>query len=86
MLFLALVEGDVAKSRELAEVARKQAIAPGLRTIVQYATPVGKGVHIFEATSEEAVFRYFAPLLPYVKNVEIYPALPLDKILTMTPR
>ena len=42
---------------------------------------MGKGVTILEAESEEAVFAYFSPMLQFFRSVEIYPALPMRRVM-----
>jgi hypothetical protein len=86
LLFVALVESDATKLKELAETARNLGAVEGVRVISAYGTPVGRGVTIFEADNEEAIFRYYTPMLPFLKKVEIYPALPLEKVISFAPR
>jgi len=42
---------------------------------------VGKGVTILEAESEESVFAYFSPMLPFFRKVEVHTALPMEKVM-----
>ena len=81
MLFVAFIETDMARIKELAEAAMKRGDVEGLKTVGSYGTPVGKGVHIFDADSEEAVFKYYTPEIPFLKKLEVYPALPLEKVI-----
>lgn len=47
---------------------------------------MGKGLHISEADTEEAIFGYFTPGLPFLKKIETYSALPLERVMPFTPR
>ena len=82
MQFVAFVEIDAEKMSELAATYIKLGTVEGLKTIADYGTPAGKGVHIFEAESENAIFKYFTPVLPLFKSMEVYPALPVEKVVT----
>lgn len=81
MLFLAIVDCVPEKMKELADFAKARGSLKGVKIICNYGTPVGKGVTILEANSEEAVFGYLSPMLQFFKNVEIYPALPMEKVM-----
>lgn len=81
MLFVAIVECVPEKIRELAEFAKRRGPVEGVKIVGNYGTPVGKGVTILEADSEKAVFMYFSPMLPFFKRVEVYPALPMEKVM-----
>lgn len=67
--------------KELAELAKARGIAKGIKIIGNYGTPVGKGVTVLETDSEEAVFAYFSPMLQFFKKIELYPALPMEKVM-----
>jgi len=81
LLFVAIVNCVPEKIRELAEFAKRRGTVTGVKLVGNYGTPVGKGVTILEAGSEEAVFAYFSPMLQFFKSVEIYPALPMEKVM-----
>jgi len=49
--------------------------------IGNYGTPVCKGVTILEADSEEHIFAYFSLMLQFFRDVEIYTALPTEKVM-----
>jgi hypothetical protein len=34
-----------------------------------------------ESDSEEAAFAYFSPMLQFFKTIELYPALPMEKVM-----
>lgn len=69
------------KMKELAEFAKARGPVKGVKIVGNYGTPVGKGVTILETDSEEAVFAYFSPMLQFFKNIEVYPALPMEKVM-----
>lgn len=81
MLFLAIVNCVPEKMKELASFAKARGPLKGVKIIGNYGTPVGKGVTVLEADSEEAIFAYFSPMLQFFKNVEVYPALPIEKVM-----
>ena len=81
MLFVAIVNCVPERIRDLADFARRRGSVEGVKLIGNYGTPVGKGVTILEAESEEAVFAYFSPMLQFFKSVEVYPALPMQKVM-----
>ncbi|MBO8183399.1 MAG: hypothetical protein H0Z28_11510 [Archaeoglobus sp.] len=81
MLFVAFVECVPERIKELAEFAAKRGPIKGIKLIGNYGTPVGKGVTIMEAESEESVFAYFSPMLPFFRNVEVYPALSMERVM-----
>jgi hypothetical protein len=81
LLFMAMVNCVPEKMKELAEFAKARGIVKGIKVIANYGTPVGKGVTILEAESEEAVFAYFSPMLRFFSNIEVYPALPMEKVM-----
>lgn len=80
-MFLAIVNCIPEKIRDLAEFAKARGPVEGVKVVGNYGTPVGKGVTILEADSEEAVFAYFSPMLQFFRNVEVYPALPMKKVM-----
>jgi hypothetical protein len=81
VLFVAIVNCVPEKMRELAEFAKARGTVRGVKVIGNYGTPVGKGVTVMESDSEEAVFAYFSPMLQFFKTVELYPALPMEKVM-----
>jgi len=81
LLFVAIVNCVPERIRELAEFAKARGPVKGVKLISNYGTPVGKGVTILEADSEEPVFAYFSPMLQFFRNVEIYPALPMERVM-----
>jgi hypothetical protein len=81
LLFVAMVNCVPEKMKELAEFAKARGPVKGVKIVGNYGTPVGKGVTILETDSEEAVFAYFSPMLQFFKNIEVYPALPMEKVM-----
>jgi len=81
LLFVAIVECILERIKELAEFAAKRGPIRGINLVGNYGTPVGKGVTILEADSEESVFAYFSPMLPFFRRVEVYPALSMEKVM-----
>lgn len=81
MLFIAIVNCIPEKMKELAQFAKTRGPTKGTKIISNYGTPVGKGITILEADNEEAVFTYFSPMLQFFKNIEVYPALPMEKVM-----
>lgn len=81
LLFVAIVECVPERIRELAGFAKARGPVRGVKLVGNYGTPVGKGVTIMEADSEEAVFAYFSPMLQFFRKVEVYPALPMEKVM-----
>ena len=75
MLFVAFVESDAEKLGELAEIARKRGSVEGMKTIAQYGTPVGKGVHIFEAETVEVSCDRRHPVIADGEHVGWLPAI-----------
>jgi phenylpyruvate tautomerase PptA (4-oxalocrotonate tautomerase family) len=81
LLFVAIVNCVSEKMKELAEFAKTRGPVKGIRVTGNYGTPVGKGVTILEAENEEAVFAYFSPMLQFFNSIEVYPALPMEKVM-----
>jgi len=81
MLFIAIVNCIPEKMKELAQFAKTRGPTKGTKIISNYGTPVGKGITILEADNEEAVFAYFSQMLQFFKNIEVYPALPMEKVM-----
>lgn len=81
MLFLAIVNRVPEKMKELASFAKARGPLKGIKIVGNYGTPIGKGVTVLEADSEEAIFAHFSPMLQFFKNVQIYPALPMEKVM-----
>jgi hypothetical protein len=80
LLFVAIVNCLPEKMKELAEFAKARGVVKGVKVASNYGTPVGKGVTVLEAENEAAVFAYFSPMLPFFKEIEVYPALPMEKV------
>ena len=78
---MAIVNCVPERIRELAEFVKARGPVKGVKMIGNYGTPVGKGVTILEADSEMAVFAYFSPMLQFFRSVEVYPALPMEKVM-----
>jgi len=81
MLFIPIVNCIPEKMKELAQFANTRGPTKGTKIVSNYGTPVGKGITILEADNEEAVFAYFSPMLQFFKNIEVYPALPMEKVM-----
>jgi len=81
LLFVAIVSCIPERIKDLAEFAKRRGAVEGVKLVGDYGTPVGKGVTILEAESEEAVFTYFSPMLQFFRSVEIYPALPMRRVM-----
>jgi len=81
MLFVAIVNCIPEKMKELAQFSKTRGPSKGAKILGNCGTPVGKGITILEADSEEAVFAYFSPMLQFFKNIEVYPALPMEKVM-----
>jgi hypothetical protein len=81
LLFVAIVNCLPEKMKELAEFAKARGAVKGVKVTGNYGTPVGKGVTVLEAENEAAVFAYFSPMLQFFKEIEVYPALPMEKVM-----
>ena len=81
MLFIAIVNCIPEKMKELAQFSKTRPPTKGAKILGNYGTPVGKGITILEADNEEDVFAYFSPTLQFFKNIEVYPALPMEKVM-----
>ena len=83
MLFIGYYEIYPEKMEELAREGKKALQEPlpeGLKPIEDCLTPGDWGVCIFEAENEEAIVKYWAPVLRYFRKVKIAPAMRIDKM------
>jgi len=85
MLFMIMWEADPEKLMEGMKLFKKGKFPrpAGVKHIAEYGTPGGLFVEIVEASNSEAVYKYVMPALRFHRRVDVYPALPPEKVYSL---
>ena len=87
MLFMIIWEANPEKLMEGLKLFKEGKFPrpKGVKHIVEYGTPGGLFVEIVEADNSEDVYKYVMPALHFHKKVDVYPALPPQKVYSLFP-
>lgn len=85
MLFLIMWQSDPEKLMKGMKLFKKGKFPRprGIKHVAEYGTPGGLFVEIVEANKPEDVYKYVMPALHLHSKVDVYPALPPEKIYSL---